>query len=134
MARHMACSAWAQTCRPGSHARCESPYFEVHMKRAVLIVGVAALATTPAAAQWRGMPVWNSPKGGTGVTISGDFGQPNDAYGAGTAWGGRASVGLGTLTLTPGVRSYQSDTIGPPRVTSYGRPADLRLLGGSPPP
>src|SRR5882762_7950247 len=29
---------------------------------------------TPAAAQWWGEPVWNSPKGGTGVTISGDTG------------------------------------------------------------
>jgi len=101
------------------------------MKRATLVVGVFSLLVTPAAAQWLGMPVWNSPKGGTGVTISGDFGKPNDAYGAGTAWGGRASVGLGTLTLTAGVSSYQSDTIGPDRVTSYGGQADFRLIGGS---
>ncbi|HYT99644.1 MAG TPA: hypothetical protein VEK85_04670 [Gemmatimonadales bacterium] len=90
-----------------------------------------ASVAAPAAAQWLGMPVWNSPKGGTGVTISGDFGKPNDAYGAGTAWGGRASLGLGTLTLTAGVSSYQSDSIGPDRVTSYGGAADFRVIGGS---
>ena len=70
------------------------------MKRAVLIVGVAALATTPAAAQWLGMPVWNSPKGGTGITINGDWGRPDSTSGKGNAFGGRASLGLGTLTLT----------------------------------
>lgn len=101
------------------------------MKRATVVLAVITLVAAPAAAQWLGMPVWNSPKGGTGVTISGDFGKPNDAYGAGTAWGGRASLGLGTLTLTAGVASYQSDTIGPDRVTSYGGQADFRLIGGS---
>ncbi len=64
------------------------------MKRALLTLGFTALLATPAAAQWLGMPVWNSPKGGTGVTISGDYGKPNATYGAGNAFGGRASVGL----------------------------------------
>src|SRR5439155_157603 len=35
------------------------------MKRVVLAVGLAASVAAPAAAQWTGMPVWNSPKGGT---------------------------------------------------------------------
>lgn len=100
------------------------------MKRAIAVLGVISLMATPAAAQWLGEPVWNSPKGGTGLTISGDFGKPNDAYGAGTAWGGRASLGIGTLTLTAGVASYDSDSL-VDRVTSWGGQAEFRLIGGS---
>src|SRR2546430_2989462 len=101
------------------------------MKRALLTVALSAFRAAPAAAQWRGMPGWNSPKGGTGVTISGDYGKPNAAYGAGNAFGGRASLGLGTLTLTAGVSSYKSDSIGPDRVTTWGGNAAFRLIGGS---
>ncbi len=101
------------------------------MKRVVLTLGFAVCLATPAAAQWLGMPVWNSPKGGTGVTISGDYGKPNAAYGAGNAFGGRASLGVGTLTLTAGVSSYKSDSIGPDRVTTWGGNAAFRLIGGS---
>ena len=98
--------------------------------RAVLTLGLAAVVATPAAAQWLGMPVWNSPKGGTGVTISGDYGKPNDAYGGGNAWGGHASLGVGTLTLAAGVSSLKTD-IDPVRVTSWGGNAAFRLIGGS---
>src|SRR5436190_23563254 len=98
--------------------------------RAVLTLGLAACLATPATAQWLGMPVWNSPKGGTGVTISGDYGKPNDAYGGGNAWGGHASLGVGTLTLTAGVSSLKTD-IDPVRVTSWGGNAAFRLIGGS---
>ena len=98
--------------------------------RAVLTLGLAAVVATPAAAQWLGMPVWNSPKGGTGVTISGDYGKPNDAYGGGNAWGDHASLGVGTLTLTAGVSSLKTD-IDPVRVTSWGGDAAFRLIGGS---
>lgn len=102
------------------------------MKRAAaMVLGLMASVAAPAATQWLGMPVWNSPKGGTGLTISGDFGKPNDAYGASHAWGGRASLGIGTVTLTAGVASYQSDSIGPDRVTSWGGQADFRVIGGS---
>lgn len=100
------------------------------MKRAVLVVGLIALGAAPAAGQWRGMPVWNSPRGGTGVTVSGDFGNPNDEYGGGTAWAGRASLGLGALTVTAGVATYKRD-IDPVRITSWGGQADFRVIGGS---
>ena len=46
------------------------------MKRVVMILALAASAASPAAAQWFGMPAWNSPKGGTGITVSGDYGKP----------------------------------------------------------
>jgi len=43
------------------------------MRRGFLVVGMIACAAGPVAAQWLGEPVWNSPKGGTGLTISGDY-------------------------------------------------------------
>ena len=101
------------------------------MKRALLSLGLAAVVATPAAAQWLGMPVWNSPKGGTGVSIAADYGKPNDAYGAGYAFGGRASLGIGTVTLTAGVSSYEVEDIDTLRVTSWGGNAAFRLIGGS---
>jgi hypothetical protein len=38
---------------------------------------------------------------------------------------------VGTLTLTAGVGSYKSDSLGPDRITSWGGQADLRVIGGS---
>ena len=104
------------------------------MRRAALILGMVALLAVPAApvaAQWLGEPVWNSPKGGTGLTIYADYGKPNDSYGSGNAFGGRVSLGLGTLTLTAGLSTYKSDSLGPDRITSYGGNAEFRLIGGS---
>src|SRR5207237_760956 len=84
----------------------------------------------PAAAQWLGMPTWNSAKGGTGVTFYGDYGAPNDSAGKGHAFGGRAALGVGTITLTAGVASWKpgGQTA---RATSYGGPAAFRVIGGN---
>src|SRR2546427_58719 len=81
------------------------------MKRSVWMLGLAAFAVTPAAAQWAGEPVWNNPKGGTGLTISGDYAKPNADYapGKGNTWGGRAALGLGTFTITAGVASWEPE-------------------------
>jgi opacity protein-like surface antigen len=100
------------------------------MKRAALTLGLTALLATPAAAQWWGEPVWNSPKGGTGVTISGDYARPNADYGKGNLWGGRASLGLGTLTFTAGVSSWKEEG-GTDHITSVGGNVGMRLIGGS---
>jgi hypothetical protein len=100
------------------------------MKRTVLILGLATGLATPAVAQWLGMPAWNSPKGGTGVTFYGDYGAPNDSAGKGNAFGGRAALGIGTITLTAGVASWKPDALND-RVTSYGGTAAFRLIGGS---
>ena len=62
------------------------------MKRAAILLALAAFVTAPATAQWLGMPVWNSPKGGTGITINGDWGKPDETGGKGNAFGGRASA------------------------------------------
>jgi hypothetical protein len=98
--------------------------------RAVLLLGLAAFGTAPAAAQWLGMPGWNNPKGGTGVTVSGDYGRPNADAGKGNAFGGRVALGLGTLSLTAGVASWKPDNVAA-RATSYGGTGAFRLIGGS---
>ena len=100
------------------------------MKRVVILFGLAASFAAPAAAQWLGMPAWNSPKGGTGVTFYGDYGAPNDNAGKGNAFGGRAALGIGTITLTAGVASRKVDSVNV-RLTSYGGTAAFRLIGGS---
>jgi hypothetical protein len=103
------------------------------MERAASILGVVLLLVAPvasAAAQWLGTPAWNAPKMGTGLTIYGDYGAPNTDAGKGDAFGGRAALGLGTLTLTAGVASWKPDVYND-RATSYGGTAAFRLIGGS---
>src|SRR5256886_13460046 len=104
------------------------------MKRSALVVIVSAvLVAAPAAAQWTGMPVWNGPKGGTGITISGEYGRPNSAYGKGNAWGGRGALGVGTVTLTAGVATYKPEGSSD-ATTTVGGQAAFRVIGGSPLP
>jgi len=100
------------------------------MKRAVISLGLTVFLATPAVAQWLGEPVWNSPSGGTGVTISGDYAHPNADYGKGNTWGGRASLGLSTLTLTAGVASWKQPGA-TQSLTSVGGNVAFRLIGGS---
>jgi hypothetical protein len=103
------------------------------MKHSVLVLGLAAFAVTPAAplvAQWRGEPVWNSPRGGSGLTISGDYAHPGDSAGGGHTWGGRASLGLGTIVITAGVASWKPSGV-PKSLTSIGGNVAMRLIGGS---
>jgi opacity protein-like surface antigen len=101
------------------------------MKRMVMIVVLVATVATPAAAQWLGMPVWNNPKGGTGITVNGDVGIPNSDWGKGTAFGARASLGLANITLTAGLASWKPDGPGAESVTGFGGNAAFRIIGGS---
>ena len=91
-----------------------------------LMIGLAA----PAAAQWPGEPVWSNPKGGTGLTISGDYAHPDSAYGKGNTWGGRVSLGLGTMIFTAGVSTWKPEAA-TQSFTSVGGTAAFRLIGGS---
>jgi hypothetical protein len=104
------------------------------MKRALLVLGcimVTALGNPGRAfAQLIGMPVWNSPKGGTGLTIAGDFGAPDSLGGKGSAYAGRAVLGLSALTLSATVGVRKPEGVGA-NVTQYGGTAALRLIGGS---
>jgi len=100
------------------------------MKRIMTVLALAAFAAAPAAAQWLGMPVWNSPKGGTGVTINGDLAMPNEDWDKGTAFGVRGSLGLANLQLTAGLASWKPDGA-PESYTSIGGNAAFRVIGGS---
>ena len=98
------------------------------MKRNWLLVALTVGGAAPASAQWIGMPVWNSPTGGTGLTISGDYGKPDNNYGGGSAFGGRATLGLGTLSVTAGLDSYKPS--GGTSGTSFGGDLAFRVIGG----
>ena len=100
------------------------------MKRMITVLALAACVATPAAAQWLGMPVWSSPKGGTGVTVSGDLAMPGEEWGKGTAFGARGSLGIGTLTVTAGLSSWKPDGAAD-SYTSMGGNASFRVMGGS---
>ncbi len=100
------------------------------MKRAGITVALAALVAAPATAQWAGMPVWNSPKGGTGITVYGDYGHPNADAGKGNAFGARASLGLMNLTLTAGVVTWKPEGFNS-SATGVGGQAAFRAIGGS---
>ncbi len=101
------------------------------MKRGMIVLGLAVAFAAPAAAQWAGMPVWNNPKGGTGITISGDYGKPASAPNGlgGSAFGARGSLGLGNLTLTAGLDTYKPS--GGTSATSVGGNVGFRVIGGS---
>ena len=101
-----------------------------HVAWAVTLAGLLAAPAGGAAAQWLGTPAWNSPKGGTMLTIYGDYGHPNTDGGKGNAFGGRVALGVGTVTLTAGVASWQPANFSS-RATSFGGTAALRLIGGS---
>jgi len=98
------------------------------MKRNWLLVALTVGGAAPASAQWIGMPVWNSPTGGTGLTISGDYGKPDNNSGGGSAFGGRATLGLGTLSVTAGLDSYKPS--GGTSGTSFGGDLAFRVIGG----
>lgn len=100
------------------------------MNRVSLLALLAVGSATPAAAQLAGLPVWNSPKGGTGITISGDYGRPNGDLGKGNAFGARATAGLGSLNLTAGFASWNPSGTAP-TVKSVGGNAAFRVIGGS---
>ena len=100
------------------------------MKRVLLVVLAGVGLSGPASAQWLGMPVWNSPRGGTGITISGDYGKPNADLGKGNAFGARGSVGLGSLNATLGFASWNPSGTAP-TLKSIGGDATFRVIGGS---
>jgi len=103
------------------------------MKRAVLLVTTllaSAGSARSATAQIAGMPVWNSPRGGTGVLIAGDVGLPDSLSGKGSTVAARVALGLRSLTLsaTAGSRNPSGTAA---TVTEYGGNAAYRLVGGS---
>jgi hypothetical protein len=100
------------------------------MKRTLTVLAAAAFAVSPLAAQWQGMPAWNNPKGGTGVTVNADLGLPNSDGGKGTAFGARATLGLANISVTAGVTSWKPDGFNE-STTSVAGVAQFRVIGGS---
>jgi hypothetical protein len=100
------------------------------MKRMLASLAAAAFTVAPLAAQSVGMPNWSSPKGGTGITISGDLAMPNAELGKGTAFGARGSIGLANITLTAGGASWKPKGASD-NYTSFGGQAAFRVIGGS---
>ena len=104
------------------------------MKQAALVLGVVVVAAaalpTRAVGQLAGMPVWNSPRGGTGVLIAGDVGLPDSAGGNGSTVAGRVAVGLRALSLSATAGTRNPKGVGS-NVTEYGGTVAGRLIGGS---
>ena len=98
------------------------------IRRALLTLGVVASTAIPASAQVLGVPVMNNGTS-TGINLGVDVGFANEAYGKGTAVGGRASLGLGFFGVTAMV-SHFSPSDNSPSVWAPGASATLRLLGG----
>lgn len=100
------------------------------MKHVLMVAALVGTLAAPAAAQYWGMPLWNSPKGGTGVTVSADYAKPGDGWGSGSSFGARASLGLANITLTGGIASWEPEGAAD-GFTSVGGTAAFRVIGGS---
>ncbi|HEU5041636.1 MAG TPA: hypothetical protein VFT84_12475 [Gemmatimonadales bacterium] len=102
-----------------------------HLRLMVLGLGVAVaapIAAAPAAAQVRGIPVYNNgvPRG---IGIYGDVGLPNEEAGGGTAYALTGKAGFGVLGVTAMLSTYNPD--GPAGSdVSVGATANYRVFGG----
>jgi hypothetical protein len=101
------------------------------MKRAVLLLPIIGglLAPTGVAAQLPGMPVWNSPRGGTGLVAAADVGLPDATGGNGSTVAGRVDLGFDALTLSASLGGRAPE--GGPNTTEAGGAVAYRLIGGS---
>lgn len=100
------------------------------MRRIVAWMMVVGITAVPASAQLAGMPVWNSPKGGSGVQIAADYGMPSDEAGGGNAYGLRAGLGLGAFGIGAGYSSWEPDGA-TDRTNSFAAVATFRVIGGA---
>src|ERR1051326_1065337 len=99
------------------------------MKRVLSVIAAAAFTVAPLAAQSLGMPNWSSPKGGTGVTISGDLAMPNSDLGKGTAFGARGTLGLANISLTAGIASWKPKGLTDSYTSVGGKRSEERRVG-----
>jgi hypothetical protein len=93
---------------------------------AVLILALAAPLS--AAAQVRGLPVYNSGVP-TGLGLYGDIAFPNDDAGGGTTLAGSARLGLGPVGVT-GTLAHLDGEGASPNVTSVGGTLNYKVFGG----
>jgi hypothetical protein len=96
----------------------------------VLIAVVLALFPLTGRAQTvTGLPVINS-RIATGLTLAGEVGFPDNDYGQGTAYGARASLGLGVFGIMAMVSTWNPDLPGEDSRVAYGGSLNYKLLGG----
>lgn len=110
------------------------------MKRFIVaaLVGLGtAMVARPAAAQLQGLPVYFNPKGGTGLTISGDFGRAvstkvNDVAQTQkpVAIGGSVRLGLPLVTVGVGAAIFDPMITTQLNETQYAGTAAVRVFGG----
>jgi hypothetical protein len=93
-----------------------------------LLAALGVAAVVPAAAQVRGLPVYNAGVA-RGIGLSADVGLPNEDAGKGLAYGVSGSAGMGLLGLTATVAMYNPD--GPAGAkAAVGGTVDYRVFGG----
>ncbi len=101
------------------------------MHRAAFIFVVIALVggAARARAQIPGMPVWNSPRGGSRLFFAADAGYPDSIGGKGSVYAVRAAAGFSGLTVsaTAGSRSPSAGS----SFGEYGGTVAYRVVGGS---
>lgn len=93
---------------------------------AVLALGMAVVAE----AQVAGIPVYYNPSGGTGFSVAGNLGFPNDDAGGGNAYAVSGGLGAGPLYFTATLGRRDLDLAGVDAEMTYGATASLRLIGG----
>jgi hypothetical protein len=102
-----------------------------HVPRAIALLSLGvglALAGQPAAAQVRGIPVYNSGVS-TGVAVYGDVGFSNEAAGKGTAFAVTGRAGFGPFGATAIFSSFNPD--GPSSSDlSVGATLNYKVFGG----
>lgn len=86
------------------------------------------LGAMPAAAQVRGLPVYNSGIP-TGLGLFGDIGFPNTAAGKGTTFGATAQLGVGQLGVTGTIARFDGSDLNP-NVTGLGGTVNYKFFGG----
>ena len=103
----------------------------------VILVGLGvAVAARPGAAQLQGLPVYFSPKGGTGLTVAGDFGWATSTklgtISAPNPWtiGGRVALGLPFVTIGVGAAHYDPNVSTALTAVQYAGTAAVKLFGG----
>jgi hypothetical protein len=90
---------------------------------------VLSLAAKPAIAQLVYNPTYFAPNPGTGLTVSGDFGdQVSPSTAKGTSFGARADLGLPMITVGVGLASFKADGVGAASTINFAGTAGYTLM------
>ncbi|HXG45746.1 MAG TPA: hypothetical protein VNJ71_13425 [Gemmatimonadales bacterium] len=101
------------------------------MRRTVSLLAVllGLVSASRLAAQATGLAVYQGGVAG-GLTIGGEVGFPDQDYGEGTAYGARASLGIGPLGIAGLVSRWDPDRPGQSAETGLGGYLSLKVFGG----